>query len=135
MNGSQAWFTDLWNYSILPFIIENLREHVRQNGGKLKGKLSTAIHSFIDPTDWIVANYPWSSNSEWSDHLNRLRPEDVEDDKQQHQSQSNSINQASIISNSRPHSSNNNLNVTDNQSSSDQFNESVKDIKDPFVSC
>ncbi|XP_075676638.1 sickie isoform X4 [Dermatophagoides pteronyssinus] len=133
LNGSQAWFTDLWNYSILPFIIENLREHVRQNGGKLKGKLSTAIHSFIDPTDWIVANYPWSSNSEWSDHLNRLRPEDVEDDKQQHQSQSNSINQASIISNSRPHSSNNNLNVTDNQSSSDQFNESVKDIKDPFL--
>ncbi|OTF71301.1 neuron navigator 2-like protein, partial [Euroglyphus maynei] len=115
LNGSQAWFTDLWNYSILPFIIENLREHVRQNGGKLKGKSTTAIHSFIDPTDWIVANYPWSSNSEWSDHLNRLRPEDVEDDKQQ--LPSNSINQASMISNSRPQSSSNNYHSTDNNQS------------------
>ncbi|KAH7640594.1 neuron navigator 2-like protein [Dermatophagoides farinae] len=139
LNGSQAWFTDLWNYSILPFIIENLREHVRQNDGKLKGKI--AIHSFIDPTDWIVTNYPWSSNSEWSDHLNRLRPEDVEDDKQQHhQLPPPSMNQKTLITNSRPSSSNNNYHTNDNNQCSsnglvsEQFNKSsVKDIKDPFL--
>lgn len=35
---------------------------------------------FIDPTDWVVENYPWMSSgcsAEWSDHLTRLRLEDI----------------------------------------------------------
>lgn len=34
-----------------------------------------------DPTEWIIANYPWSvsgtSVCEWTDHLNRLKIEDI----------------------------------------------------------
>lgn len=123
-NGSQAWFTDLWNYSILPFIIENLREHVKQNGGKLK---YNQTNSFVDPTDWIVSNYPWNSNAEWSDHLNRLRLEDIEvacDGKTEIDGK--------LAIGSGDMKINNNLNNYD--SSLMNSIESTKDIKDPFVS-
>ena len=82
-NGSQIWFTDLWNFSILPYISENLRDLLSKSqtnhGPSQQQTISRIKEKFIDPTDWIIENYPWNSsgNMEWSDHLNRLRLEDI----------------------------------------------------------
>lgn len=86
LNTSQRWFTDLWNFSILPFLIENMRE-------ELRGKMAEL--NFVDPTEWIIDNFPWTASAEWSDHLNRLRLEDIVDDNEQlelMQKNSNTIN-------------------------------------------
>lgn len=52
-------------------MIENLREYSRQH---------EKLTSVVDPTEWIVESYPWTSNLEWSDHLNRLRLEDIDEE-------------------------------------------------------
>lgn len=39
--------------------------------------LQLEVGNFHDPTEWIVEHYPWTASSEWSDHLNRLRLEDI----------------------------------------------------------
>lgn len=85
VNGSQIWFTDLWNFSILPFITENLRDLLnksRSSQGSTTQQMYTRLkEKYIDPTDWIIENYPWTSTgggtAEWSDHLIRLRLEDI----------------------------------------------------------
>lgn len=107
LNTSQRWFTDLWNFSILPFLIENMRE-------ELRGKVVEI--SFVDPTEWIIDNFPWTASAEWSDHLNRLRPEDiVEDGEQLGLMQKNA----------------NNLNNNGGQADA---NGDIEKINDPFVS-
>ncbi|XP_033113821.1 neuron navigator 2-like isoform X3 [Anneissia japonica] len=67
--GSQVWFTDLWNYSIVPYLLEAVREGLQLYGRKA---------SWDDPSEWVVDSYPWTPNSsqEWPSLL-RLRPEDV----------------------------------------------------------
>lgn len=68
MSGSQVWFTDLWNYSIVPYMIEATREGIQMYGKRAQ---------FIDPTDWVQETYPWSSSTDWIQHLLRIRAEDV----------------------------------------------------------
>lgn len=72
MNGSQVWFTDLWNYSIVPYLLEAVRE-----GLQLYGRRA----AWEDPADWVLNSYPWPNppeeNSDWPPQLLRLRPEDV----------------------------------------------------------
>ncbi|XP_076325170.1 neuron navigator 2-like [Tachypleus tridentatus] len=67
--SSQVWFTDLWNYSIVPYLMEAVRE-----GLQLYGRRSP----WEDPTEWVQESYPWLSIGEpdWPPLL-RLRPEDV----------------------------------------------------------
>ncbi|XP_071941718.1 neuron navigator 2-like isoform X2 [Antedon mediterranea] len=67
--GSQVWFTDLWNYSIVPYLLEAVREGLQLYGRKA---------SWDDPSEWVVDSYPWTPNSsqEWPSLL-RLRPADV----------------------------------------------------------
>ncbi|GAB6029448.1 neuron navigator [Chamberlinius hualienensis] len=69
--ASQVWFTDLWNYSIVPYLIEAVRE-----GLQMYGKRSP----WEDPTEWVIESYPWPSsdalNIDWPALL-RIRPEDV----------------------------------------------------------
>uniref|UniRef100_UPI00398F3504 neuron navigator 3 n=1 Tax=Pristiophorus japonicus TaxID=55135 RepID=UPI00398F3504 len=69
-DGSRVWFTDLWNYSLIPYLLEAVRE-----GLQLYGKRA----HWEDPARWVVDTYPWSSGSlqhEWPSLL-QLRPEDV----------------------------------------------------------
>ncbi|XP_067855383.1 neuron navigator 3 isoform X1 [Heptranchias perlo] len=69
-DGSRVWFTDLWNYSLIPYLLEAVRE-----GLQLYGKRA----QWEDPARWVVDTYPWSSGSlqhEWPSLL-QLRPEDV----------------------------------------------------------
>ncbi|ELU14587.1 hypothetical protein CAPTEDRAFT_180541 [Capitella teleta] len=69
--GSQVWFTDLWNYSIVPYLLEAVREGIQLYGRRAPWE---------DPTDWVIETYPWIQQgdpvSDWPSLL-RLRPEDV----------------------------------------------------------
>ncbi|XP_064595534.1 neuron navigator 2-like [Liolophura sinensis] len=67
--GSQVWFTDLWNYSIIPCLLEAVREGLQMYGKRAPWE---------DPADWVIETYPWSNNSnrDWPSLL-RLRPEDM----------------------------------------------------------
>uniref|UniRef100_A0A4W5L7V6 Neuron navigator 2 n=1 Tax=Hucho hucho TaxID=62062 RepID=A0A4W5L7V6_9TELE len=68
--GSRVWFTDLWNYSIIPYMLEAIRE-----GLQLYGRRS----AWEDPARWVIDSYPWSATptpADWPPLL-QLRPEDV----------------------------------------------------------
>ncbi|KAK7107389.1 hypothetical protein V1264_015327 [Littorina saxatilis] len=65
--GSQVWFTDLWNYSVVPYIIEAVRDGLQVYGKRAPWE---------DPTEWSMQTYPWS-NLGSERHLLPIRPEDV----------------------------------------------------------
>ncbi|XP_055363464.1 neuron navigator 2 isoform X4 [Betta splendens] len=70
VEGSRVWFTDLWNYSIIPYMLEAVRE-----GLQLYGRRA----AWEDPAAWVIDTYPWSATptaSDWPPLL-QLRPEDV----------------------------------------------------------
>ncbi|XP_061593745.1 neuron navigator 2 isoform X4 [Cololabis saira] len=70
VEGSRVWFTDLWNYSIIPYMLEAVRE-----GLQLYGRRA----AWEDPAAWVIDTYPWSSTpppGDWPPLL-QLRPEDV----------------------------------------------------------
>ncbi|XP_064627307.1 neuron navigator 3-like isoform X13 [Lineus longissimus] len=75
MSGSQVWFTDLWNYSIVPYMLEAVREGLQVRN--LYGRRAP----WEDPAEWVIETYPWGptndGHSEDWPSLQRLRPEDV----------------------------------------------------------
>ncbi|XP_014665749.1 PREDICTED: neuron navigator 2-like isoform X2 [Priapulus caudatus] len=70
MEGSHVWFTDLWNYSIVPYLTEAIREAVQVYGAK---------GPWSDPMEWVGKTYPWPNTNQEPDwpSLLRLRQEDV----------------------------------------------------------
>ncbi|KAM5288753.1 neuron navigator 3 isoform 2-T2 [Ctenodactylus gundi] len=70
MEGSRVWFMDLWNYSLVPYILEAVREGLQMYGKRAPWE---------DPSKWVLDTYPWSSASlpQESPALLQLRPEDV----------------------------------------------------------
>lgn len=50
MDGSQVWFTDLWNYSLVPYLLEAVREGLQIYGSRAPWE---------DPTLYICQTYPW----------------------------------------------------------------------------
>ncbi|XP_060101101.1 neuron navigator 3 isoform X1 [Heteronotia binoei] len=68
VDSSRVWFTDLWNYSLVPYIMEAVREGLQMYGKRAPWE---------DPSKWIAETCPWSSlQHDWSSLL-QLRPEDV----------------------------------------------------------
>ncbi|XP_059392723.1 neuron navigator 2 isoform X4 [Carassius carassius] len=70
VEGSRVWFTDLWNYSIIPYMLEAVREGLQTYGRKA---------AWEDPAKWVIESFPWVASPqqhEWHSLL-RLRPEDV----------------------------------------------------------
>lgn len=67
--SSQVWFTDLWNYSIVPYLLEAVREGLQLYGRRAPWE---------DPAEWVHQTYPWPSqgSGDWPQLL-KLRPEDV----------------------------------------------------------
>ncbi|XP_067950786.1 neuron navigator 3-like isoform X2 [Watersipora subatra] len=65
VNTSQSWFTQLWNYSLVPYLKEAVKE-----GLQTYGQRST----WEDPADWLIQTYPWSLDTA---DLLHLRAEDV----------------------------------------------------------
>ncbi|CAG5097297.1 Similar to sick: Protein sickie (Drosophila melanogaster) [Cotesia congregata] len=77
--GSQVWFTDLWNYTVMPYLTEAVREGLTLYGRRASGNGNTD-GGWEDPTQFIVSSYPWVSAHAvhgGSDNLMRLRPEEV----------------------------------------------------------
>ncbi|CAN9508105.1 unnamed protein product [Ophioblennius macclurei] len=70
VEGSRVWFTDLWNYSLVPYLLEAVRE-----GLQLYGKRA----AWEDPSKWVNDTYPWNAALLQQDgqSLLQLRPEDV----------------------------------------------------------
>ncbi|KAK3562237.1 hypothetical protein QTP86_032104, partial [Hemibagrus guttatus] len=70
VDGSRIWFTDLWNYSIIPYMLEAVRE-----GLQLYGRRA----AWDDPARWVLETFPWRSSTKHPDWpvLLKLRPEDV----------------------------------------------------------
>ncbi|NXN83248.1 NAV2 protein, partial [Bombycilla garrulus] len=70
VDGSRVWFTDLWNYSIIPYLLEAVREGLQLYGRRVPWE---------DPAKWVMDTYPWAAtpqHHEWPPLL-QLRPEDV----------------------------------------------------------
>ncbi|XP_026094648.1 LOW QUALITY PROTEIN: neuron navigator 2-like [Carassius auratus] len=70
VEGSRVWFTDLWNYSIIPYMLEAVREGLQMYGRKA---------AWEDPAKWVMDSFPWVASPqqhEWHSLL-RLRPEDI----------------------------------------------------------
>ncbi|XP_069760931.1 neuron navigator 2 isoform X2 [Narcine bancroftii] len=70
VDGSRVWFTDLWNYSIIPYLLEAVREGLQLYGRRAPWE---------DPAKWVMETYPWLATPqqhEWPPLL-QLRPEDV----------------------------------------------------------
>ncbi|KAM9771413.1 neuron navigator 3 isoform X5 [Syngnathus typhle] len=78
VEGSRVWFTDLWNYSLVPYLLEAVRE-----GLQLYGKRA----AWEDPSKWVCDTYPWHAaaapvqqqlqQQQDGQSLLQLRPEDV----------------------------------------------------------
>ncbi|CAL4080352.1 unnamed protein product, partial [Meganyctiphanes norvegica] len=69
VEGSRVWFTDLWNYSLVPYLLEAIREGLQLNGKR---------EAWEDPSVWIKETYPWPARAH-AGHaaLLSLRTEDV----------------------------------------------------------
>lgn len=94
---SQQWFTNLWNYSLVPYILEAVKKGLQVTTTQsprlcfLKAASNVVLTlqlygrceiTWEDPADWIIHTYPWpGSGSSQIDvevySLLRLRPEDV----------------------------------------------------------
>nr|XP_039270698.1 neuron navigator 3-like [Styela clava] len=64
-SSARVWFTDLWNFSVVPYVITAVkRSTTRRN---------SAIH-WSDPTDWVLETMPWRDNAP---NLLHIRAEDI----------------------------------------------------------
>ncbi|GAB1295556.1 Neuron navigator 3 [Apodemus speciosus] len=53
VEGSRVWFMDLWNYSLVPYVLEAVREGLQMYGKRAPWE---------DPSKWVLDTYPWSSD-------------------------------------------------------------------------
>ncbi|CAO2581622.1 Neuron navigator 3 [Lemmus lemmus] len=70
VEGSRVWFMDLWNYSLVPYVLEAVREGLQMYGKRAPWE---------DPSKWVLETYPWNpvSLTQEGPALLQLRPEDV----------------------------------------------------------
>ncbi|XP_057613519.1 neuron navigator 3 isoform X5 [Chionomys nivalis] len=70
VEGSRVWFMDLWNYSLVPYVLEAVREGLQMYGKRAPWE---------DPSKWVLETYPWNPVSlpQEGPALLQLRPEDV----------------------------------------------------------
>ncbi|XP_075986429.1 sickie isoform X3 [Anticarsia gemmatalis] len=67
LEASQAWFADVWNYSIVPYASEAVREGIALYGRRR--------HAAVDPLQHIKSSYPWREPN----HSHTLRAITVEE--------------------------------------------------------
>lgn len=66
IEASRAWFSDVWNYSLAPYLREAARE-----GLQLYGRRAP----FTDPAQFVIDTYPFTAQSQHQ--LTRISPRDV----------------------------------------------------------
>ncbi|XP_076803830.1 neuron navigator 3-like isoform X2 [Clavelina lepadiformis] len=62
VTSAKTWFTDLWNFSVIPYIISAVKQGSKTN-----------TNQWTDPTQWVKESWPWPDSCE----LLSIRPEDV----------------------------------------------------------
>uniref|UniRef100_A0A8C5M8Q7 Neuron navigator 3 n=1 Tax=Leptobrachium leishanense TaxID=445787 RepID=A0A8C5M8Q7_9ANUR len=70
VDGSRVWYTDLWNYSVIPYLLEAVREGLQVFGKRAPWE---------DPCKWVLETFPWNTSTLQHEcpALLQLRPEDV----------------------------------------------------------
>jgi hypothetical protein len=66
---AKLWFVNLWNLSIVPHLLDAVREGLQLYGRRLA--------DWEDPTQLVVDSWPWPHAPADTDSLVRIRPEDV----------------------------------------------------------
>ncbi|CAG0887312.1 unnamed protein product [Cyprideis torosa] len=61
VKGAQVWFTELWNYTLLPHITERVREGATVYGRS--GSPARIDPRLEDPLVWIHRTYPWKEGN------------------------------------------------------------------------
>lgn len=64
--SAQVWFTDLWNYTIVPYLVEAAREGLQLHGQRAPWE---------DPLEWVKQSYPFEHKS--SQELVSVREDDI----------------------------------------------------------
>ncbi|CAG0914330.1 unnamed protein product [Notodromas monacha] len=82
VESSRVWFTDLWNYSIVPYAINAVKEGLQLYGKKSLGNVngsssSNSCRGWEDPATWVLQTWPWTRPPSLDASLIRIRPEDV----------------------------------------------------------
>lgn len=54
LQSSQVWFTDLWNYAIVPYLMDAVREGLQLYGRRAQWE---------DPTHFVLQTYPWADET------------------------------------------------------------------------
>lgn len=57
VEGSRVWFTDLWNYSIIPYMLEAVREGLQVAAQAPWGGLFTLPHLSIHPSSYFPSPF------------------------------------------------------------------------------
>lgn len=63
--SARVWFTDLWNFSVVPYVISAIK--------RSPNRKNSALH-WTDPTEWVLETMPWRDNAP---NLLHIRSEDV----------------------------------------------------------
>ncbi|XP_011299499.1 protein sickie [Fopius arisanus] len=77
--NSQVWFTDLWNYSVIPYLVDKVRQGLELYGRRTSGNGNTD-GAWEDPTQFIINSYPWVATQAVHGGFKALvplKPEDV----------------------------------------------------------
>lgn len=69
LKDSQAWFTDVWNYHLAPYLVDAVRE-----GVQLYGRRGGV---WVDPCTFIRDTYPWPHAPGQIPPLRQINAEDV----------------------------------------------------------
>lgn len=87
---AQAWFTDVWNYHLEPYLVEAVRE-----GLQLYGRRGGA---WVDPCEYVRETYPWPMGGGAFPPLRLINAEDVGLEAGGSASQMSSMNQDPLVS-------------------------------------
>ncbi|KAK7066620.1 hypothetical protein SK128_014279, partial [Halocaridina rubra] len=67
---TQAWFTEVWNTRIVPYVRDTVRNSSSPN--------TNILDTWSDPLNWVLATYPWPVNAACGpDQLSRLTASDI----------------------------------------------------------
>lgn len=64
-SSARVWFTDLWNFSVVPYVISVIKKSPLKQDG---------VHHWSDPTEWVLETMPWRDDPP---SLHHIKPDDI----------------------------------------------------------
>ncbi|XP_063983486.1 protein sickie isoform X2 [Diachasmimorpha longicaudata] len=104
--NSQVWFTDLWNYSVIPYLVDKVRQGLELYGRRTSGNGNTD-GAWEDPTQFIINSYPWVATQAVHGGFKALvplKPEDVGYDDEDPSGHTSGVGSSSVKSLGSTHS-------------------------------